>query len=217
MLSLKAGGKTYFLPPVIVLVLVPVLCRRFIIYYGGSPEGYIGASNMMQQLIPLLAVWWIMILTQEIIDGPGREVYLFCDPGCRKTLRQCAVIFLWYLVHIAVAMLLVCTVMPSVGWIFLELALQSLFFVGFYLLIGALLRKTGAALLLLMLYYVVMAYMDQTTKPWLKAINVYNLGEIANAHILRTHSVWVGAVGFVMAILGWWLLRHPIMHSSSNV
>lgn len=206
---LKSYAKLYFIPYIIVLLIVPFLDARYYVLAEGMEGSIHLVNSVFQRFIPFAAVWWIFLIMKEYIEGDGRELLYVYSVKTRRIKREIMMVFLWYLCHAAVVMAVHAFWFPYMHLMFLQIAAQSLVFAGLFVLLAVLSRNTGISLLLCAIYYFAISTFDDTTI--FRFIDINHLGECITAADLREKYVWVALAGIIFFAAGFEVIKRREM------
>ncbi len=194
-LGIKSGGWSAWLPVPIVMFVEPMLAFRILDLCKEQGGGLENVNILLQQLLPILSIWWIFILLQDAVDGNGKEILSFYDPGRSRLLLLCVVAFTSFCILTMFSILLLGFYIRGLAWTFAELMMQSLCFSGIYLLLCALFHRTGVCLVVMMLYYIVTCFMNTSLLPFVRHLNIFDFMQAEDIQHFLSRTIYIGLVG----------------------
>lgn len=144
-LELKNQRVYYFVPLLIVFLFVPLAVLATI--KGGSGNNFSEFETISQLFIPSFAVWWPIFVLKEYLDSPGKELLFVHRYG--KEFLLLKMIFLWvlFVVHVALVFVLFSFLFNFVWYLFIAIAVQSMFMIAFAYLLSMLFQNTFVPLI----------------------------------------------------------------------
>ncbi len=181
------------------LLAFPLLALQYKTAALDDETRFLLISRMAQLLLPVLVVWWVYFALRERIEGDGREVLWVYRAGALELLVDLLLIWLWYALHMACAMLLLVW-FPAVLWsLYLHLLLQSVVYVGLFCLIAGLSGSAGAGFLIVLAYYFASAFFTENA---LGQISLFLSEELLDGVSFLRRDLLFAGCGVVAAILG---------------
>ena len=129
-------------------------------------------STTFKKFLPFLSCWWVLFGLASYVEGPASELLQVYQPSL---LRLFWLLWLWYLLHMAVLFLGFSLALESYWLDFPLLAAQSLAFTsaGFFLLCAA---RNLLTPFLAALFYEIFAMLSGT--PFLRFCNLFSLSRV---------------------------------------
>lgn len=200
-IELKATGKAEFVPPVGLFIVLPAI---FVMNYL-SMRDVLALASVMEViadiLVPLLSVWWVLMVLREYIESDGNEI-LYVYAG-KTQVGTVVTLLALYIVCAAVLMFGCALIYPLMALEFFEVALNCILYVGVsYFLVF--LTRSVAITFIPPLLYTGMIFVD---------VSLIGFGPEITWTWILTSCVPRGLLGAVFFLLGWMLNRKHLRYN----
>lgn len=143
-----------------------------------SPDNLYRIGDYAQALLPIASSIWPIFIFQQYVEGHTREL-IFCYR--KGHFLELMVYGLSYIVLMAIPFLVLSFYYQGVGWEYLRVAVQSLFFCSFSYAIVFIMRSTTLSLLLtLLLEMLFLLLKDYVASQW----SIFSFHSLANGDVL---------------------------------
>lgn len=150
-LQLRGVGKWYFVPVVVLYILLPILI--FADYCTSRDAIKNIESTFATQCLffmPVLSVWWVFLVMKEYIEGEGREVLYL---NGHSKLMEVVMLYIYYVIHLIPFFWIASFFIPEIAiGLFFQMTLASFFYCGLGYLLLYLIKNIAIAFLPLMCY-----------------------------------------------------------------
>ena len=139
-LELKNQRFYFFVPPVILFILVPFTVLATIKSGGGSnfPE----CGTISQLFIPSFAAWWPLFMLKEYLNSPGKEL-LFVHKSSRDSLfLKMIILWAFYVLHVVILFIYFTSLFDFVWFLFIAIITQSMFMIALAYFLSLLFQNT---------------------------------------------------------------------------
>lgn len=147
-LQLKGVGKLYFVPIIVLYILLP-----FILWADYSASGnsidriFVAQCNFF---MPILSVWWVFLVMKEYVEGEGKEVLYLNE---HSKFKEVIILYVYYVIHLLFFFGVALFFIPNVVFaLFLQIILASFFYCGLGYLFLYLTQNISIAFLPLICY-----------------------------------------------------------------
>lgn len=133
---LKRLGAAYFVPHIVLFILLPLFSAGNIGYHGQNAHAFLLIFNDFQRYIPFLGCWWIILGLSDCVEGPVASIFKLHR---KSLLGDFILLFSWHIFHVAVLFSGYAFFLESYWAEFPVILIQSFFFAsfGFFLLIAS--------------------------------------------------------------------------------
>ena len=198
-LRFRSMGKLYFVVPLALWGVLPLLCWLSYEQMEGAATGLFGAAEYVEQMGALFAVWWPCLSLKEEVEGAGSEL-LFVHMGQRGRRSWCDVSTLvWYLLHFWTVGGLLLLVDGRLGVYLVKTTMQIVFMWGLCYFLIAVLRSTSIPLMIAVGYGIAGQMFEEPAKGrW----TVFSTAYDVNWELVVHKYLWVFGIGIVLCVLG---------------
>ncbi len=147
---LKSIGLLFFIPLVIIDILIPILNIMEYSKYGIGEELYIHILQYSQWFFPFFSVWWVLFVLREYIESDGNELlYVHAD---RCKLKDILCLFILYIINITILYFIYDALFPDMKYEFLKILSVCIFYLGITYFFTYLTKSITITLLILILF-----------------------------------------------------------------
>lgn len=147
---LKSIGLLFFVPLVIIDILIPTLNIMEYSKYGIGEELYIHILQYSQWFFPFFSAWWVLFVLREYIESDGNELlYVHAD---RCKLKDILCLFVLYIFNIAILFSIYATLFPNMKYEFLKILSVCIFYLGITYFFTYLTKSITITLLILIFF-----------------------------------------------------------------
>lgn len=200
-IRLKTTGKAGFVPLIGLFIVLPaILVMNYL-----SMHGVADLASVMEViadiLVPLLSIWWVLMVLREYIESDGNEIlYVYAGKTQAGTV---VTLLLLYLVCAAVLMFGCALIHPFMALEFFEVALNCILYVGVSYFI-VFLTHSVAITFIPPLLYTGLIFVD---------VGLIGFGPEITWTWILTNCVPRGLLGAVFFLLGWVLNRKYLRYN----
>ena len=146
---LKSIGLLFFIPLVIIDILIPILNIMEYSKYGIGEELYIHILQYSQWFFPFFSVWWVLFVLREYIESDGNELlYVHAD---RCKLKDILCLFILYIFNITILFSIYTVLFPNMIYEFFKILSVCIFYLGITYFFTYLSKSITITLLILIL------------------------------------------------------------------
>ena len=197
-LSLKSTKFFYFIPLVVLYILIP-LSNYSNIKLLGVETSYIVVMNTAQRLIPILSVWWVFCLIREYIESDGNEV-LYALRGKKQTnALSILMTTLWYLLHVAVLYTIYSFLYENMAIEYIKIAIQSFFLVSLFYFVVYIFKSTSISFMMILIYYMMTMFFSRETI--FEKISIFSIYEACTVELLLDKYLPIFSIGIIFFFL----------------
>lgn len=187
----------YLIPVIILFGFLPMMTCRYIVIFDSAQEAFVPISRLMRLSIPIISIWWPFQFLREYAEGDGRELFRVLQDGGKELYQEILLVFVWYVLHVAVLAAGQSLVLPSMAYLFGRVFALTLLFFGFYVCMVFVLHNTGMAMLTVLIYYFIAAFFSDGTR--LEYVSVFLLGDMVG---YRMYLLF-GILGVLLLVVGY--------------
>jgi len=204
-LELKNQQFYYFVPPVVLFIVVPLAVLAAI--KNGAGDNFPECAFIAQLFIPSFAAWWPLLTLKEYLNSPGRELLFVYKSGRDSLLLK--MIFLWtlYLLHVLIVFIYFAYVFDYVWFLFIAITIQSMFMIALGYFLSLLFHNTFVPLIVnfsyTSIFVLVLLY---------SPLSIFQIGTSFNAGSLDK-STFVGVIALILFYGGYQLEKHLYKNS----
>lgn len=167
MLSRFKRCKGFVLLPIAVIgVVIPLMCRHYLVYYTGLGEPYQAVSKtiaLLHTCVPMMIAWWIVLLFRDFFNSEGNELlYYFYSQW--ELFKEYLILVCVYGVIAVLVFLVVSRIVDIPFFVLGQLECETLCIAALSYFCAFLLLNTGGSLLVSIGYCV-----------WLNLFDTLNL------------------------------------------
>lgn len=204
-LSFKSIKYYYFIPIVILFILIPI-SNYFNIQSLGVEICYDLVMNTAQNLIPITSTWWVFLILKEYIEGEGNELlYVYKSMGKTKII-DILLIVVWFYLHVGILFLAYSFFYQNMLIEYLRILIQSFVLVGALYFLVYTIKSTSLSYMFILIYYIMSMFFSKDTI--FELINIYSTNEVMTINLLFTNYSYILLIGIAFFILGMWRNRH---------
>lgn len=147
-LQLRGVGKWYFVPIVVLYILLPFLIFMDYCTSTDSIESIFATQCVF--FMPVLSVWWVFLVMKEYIEGEGSEVLYL---NGHSKLMEVVMLYIYYVIHLIPFFWVASFFIQGIAiGLFFQMTLASFFYCGLGYLLLYLMKNIAIAFLPLMCY-----------------------------------------------------------------
>lgn len=187
-----ALGKSAYIP-FLVDVLLIMYCRLF--------ENQRIISIALQAVLPVVAAWWCIICFYNLVEEDGNEVF-FSYPINRWWIGigRCLSFYMLYIITIYIIILLCGVDIVIIKSVFIQLIIQSFFYVSLGFMLVLITTNTGVSIGLVIGYC---TFQLLSQGKVLSFINIYNFG--SQPQTIET-GIYIVLLSLVFLVIGQFLI-----------
>jgi hypothetical protein len=192
-LELKNQRFCFFVPPVILFILVPLTVLATIKNGGGGGGSNFPECGTISQLfIPSFAAWWPLFILKEYLNSPGKEL-LFVHKLSRDSLfLKMIILWAFYVLHVVILFIYFTSLFDFVWFLFIAIIIQSMFMIALGYFLSLLFQNTFIPLIVNFAYSSIfmLAVLDSP-------LSIFEIGSFSNASSLNKSTVVV-IIAFIL-------------------
>lgn len=147
---LKSIGLLFFVPLVIIDILIPTLNIMEYSKYGIGEELYIHILQYSQWFFPFFSAWWVLFVLREYIESDGNELlYVHAD---RCKLKDILCLFILYIFNITILYSMYNVLFSDMKYEFLKILSVCIFYLGITYFFTYLTKSITITLLILIFF-----------------------------------------------------------------
>lgn len=204
-LHLKNLGISFFVPLIIMDVVIPILNYLVYAHYGIGDRLYTSILQYSLWFMPLASVWWPIFTMRDYIEGDGSEL-LYVNQNSSRLLDT-AYLFIISLLNILIIFAVYTRSMPHMKYEFLRVLCVCILYFGIVYAVGFLTKSTTLTILLSVLYALVSLYLEKGKDT---NILIYVSTETLTEKVFVSDYLPLAAIGLGLAILGVFLNRRKL-------
>lgn len=139
-LELKNQQFYYFVPPMVLFIVVPLAVLAAI--KNGTGDNFPECAFIAQLFIPSFAAWWPLFTLKEYLNSPGKELLFVYKRGRDSLFLK--MIFLWafYVLHVLIVFICFTYIFDNVWFLFIAIIIQSMFMIALGYFLSLLFQNT---------------------------------------------------------------------------
>lgn len=137
-LELKNLRFYYFVPPIILFILIPLTALAAIKSGGDFPE----CCMIAQLFIPSFAAWWPLFVLKEYLNSAGKELLFVHKFGRDSLLMRMIILGAFFVLHVTILFVWFTTLFDFVWFLFIAIILQSIFMISLAYFLSLLFQNT---------------------------------------------------------------------------
>lgn len=206
-LELKNLRLVFYVPPAVLLILVPFAVHATIRAVGEGPINTLfGTCGAISQLfVTGFAAWWPILVLKDYVNSPGKELLFVHNSG--GLLPRMMVLWVLYGLGTLLVFVYLTSLFGFVWFLFCLTVSQSLFMISLGYLLSLLLKNTFVPLLINFVYVPAFLFSMPYSPLGIFELSMYD----TTATLSRSFVVAVVAIAF----FGWgyWLEKRLYRHS----
>ena len=127
-LHFKSIGILFYIPLLIVNVLIPVIAYLRYQKSGISELLYTDILQYTQWLVPFFSIWWILFVLREYIEADGNELLYVHSDRCK--LKDILYIFVIYILDVGLTFTIYTLLFTSMKYEYLKIITVCIFYLG---------------------------------------------------------------------------------------
>ncbi len=146
----KCLGFSFFVPLIIVNIVIPTLNILVFLKSGITEELYTNILQYTQWLLPFFSVWWVLFVLREYIEPQGNELLYVCKNKCKLT--DSIYIFITYIMNIFLLYFAYFLLFSNMRYEFIKILSVCIFYFGLTYFFCFLTKSITLTLMLTILY-----------------------------------------------------------------
>lgn len=193
---LRKLGFLYFVPLIILYILIPFLSGGYISYYGIGENSFSRIFFDFQKMIPFMGTWWPIFGLADYADGNASELLRVYK---KTVLPDFLLLLIWYVLHACILFMAYSIFLENYWMDFLLIAVEIFLFsaLSFFLLFAT---RTVLVPFLTILLYEIFAFLSNTGP--LQYVNIFSLSRITAWEQLITPYLYLFLLSIVFIFLG---------------
>lgn len=143
-LELKNLRFYYFVPLVVLFILVPLTVLAALKQYGDSFPSF---SVICQLYIPCFSPWWSLFILKDYLNSPGKEVLFVYKQRRDSLLGKTIILWVLYVLHILAVFFAATFLFDFVWFLFIAIIIQCMFLTALAYFLAILLQNTFVPLI----------------------------------------------------------------------
>ncbi|WP_347489745.1 hypothetical protein ABDB91_00910 [Desulfoscipio sp. XC116] len=198
-LELKNQRLYFFVPPVILFILVPLTVLASTKGDGGNfPE----CATISQLFIPSFAVWWPLFILKEYLNAPGKELLFVYKSGRDSLFFKMIGLWAFFVLHVLMVFVYFSFLFDFVWFLFIVIIIQSLFLIALGYFLSLLFQNTFIPLIINFAYSSVFMLV-----LFYSPLSIFEIGSFNNAGSLSKFPV-VAIIAFILFYGGHQIEKH---------
>jgi len=186
----------YYVPLVFLYVILSVLNIATIKEYGFNENAFTIICNDIQKFVPIMCSWWIIFALKEYIEGDGCEVlHLYKNSLALDVIM----IYIWYLIHVAILMIIYSFFLTNLSLEFIRIAAQSLFYASAAYFFIFLFKSIPITFMLIFMYEIICLFTNLGIK---KYISIFYIYRAINIRLIAIENIPVIIICSIFLFLG---------------
>ncbi|PKM79677.1 MAG: hypothetical protein CVU88_05305 [Firmicutes bacterium HGW-Firmicutes-13] len=124
-LELKNQRFYFFVPPVILFILVPLTVLATI--KSGDGSNFPECATISQLFIPSFAAWWPLFILKEYLNSPGKELLFVYKFGRDSLIFRMIILWAFFVLHVVIVFIYFTFLFDFVWFLFITIIIQSMF------------------------------------------------------------------------------------------
>lgn len=163
--QLKGLRFLFYVPFFLIYMVIPILCIQSYFAVGISDSLYQTIITFTQMLIPVMSVWWLILVFREYIESEGNEIlFLYAK---RIKLADAGILFCFFIITILPFYITCCFIFQNFIFEFIKIVMVCTFYFGFSYLLIFLSASIAITWMIVFIYTVAntIFYKDQAIFP----------------------------------------------------
>ena len=195
-LDLKNLGKYYFLPIIIMFIVVPTL---LILKYLAVKDIKILTTDMIaytELFSAISSIWWIMMISRQYIEVDGNEILYVYK---KMRIGQVLILFLWYIVNISILFLGYSFFFENILSEYIKILIQSLFFISISYMLVYTFKLVSIPMMIILGYIISFSLFF---KDKINYINIFTIQEVTNSQIVSNKYLILLIISIFIFFIG---------------
>ncbi|WP_294129875.1 hypothetical protein [uncultured Clostridium sp.] len=195
-LDLKNLGKYYFLPIIIMFIVVPTL---LILKYLAVKDIKILTTDMIaytELFSAISSIWWIMMISRQYIEVDGNEILYVYK---KMRIGQVLILFLWYIVNISILFLGYSFFFENILSEYIKILIQSLFFISISYMLVYTFKLVSIPMMIILGYIISFSLFF---KDKINYINIFTIQEVTNSQIVSNKYLILLIISIFILFIG---------------
>lgn len=208
LLIFKSMGVTAFVPPLVVLLVMPSLNYLSYRSEGVSESFYYSITQIAQALIPLFCSWWTIFMMRNFVEVQGKEV-LYVN-RYKNSVLDATLIFGLFCLMISLPYAVYMLLFPGMKLEFIKMLMICFFIFGVTFFLAGL---TGSmpAMILVNIFLVLINFL---VGSYNSKFPIYYSLEVVTTSALLTHYLPLAVLGGALLFLGRLLIKRQALKGS---
>jgi len=191
-LELKNQRFYYFVPPVILFILVPLTVLATIKSGGGGGSNFPECGTISQLFIPAFAAWWPLFILKEYLNSPGKELLFVHKFGRDSLFFRMIILWAFFVLHVVIVFIYFTSLFDFVWFLFIAIIIQSMFMIALAYFLSLLLQNTFIPLIINFAYssLFMLAF-------FYSPLSIFEIGSFNNVGSL-SKSIVVAIIAFIL-------------------
>ena len=210
-LELKNLRLLFYVPPAVLLILVPLTFQTRILPSAGIlPNFWLAMfGSFLQLMITGFAAWWPILVLKDYVNSPGKELLFVHNSG--GLLPRMMVLWALYGLGTLLVFVYLTSRFEFVWFLFSLIISQSLFMISLGYLLSLLLKNTFVSLIVNFVYVSAFLFSVMAT-PYSPPLNIFEVSMYDTTATL-SRSIVVAVVAIAFLGWGYWIEKRLYRHS----
>lgn len=189
-LELKNQRFYFFMPPLILFILVPLTVLATI--KSGSGDNFPECGTISQLFIPSFAAWWPLFILKEYLNSPGKELLFVYKSGRDSLFLKMIALWIFFVSQVVIVFIYFTSLFDFVWFLFIAIIIQSMFMIALGYFLSLLFQNTFIPLIVNFAYSSIfmLAVLDSP-------LSIFEIGSFSNASSLNKSTVVV-IIAFIL-------------------
>ena len=194
-LELKNQGFYFFVPPVILFILVPLTVLATV--KGGAGSNFPECATISQLFIPSFAAWWPLFILKEYINSPGKELLFVYKFGRHSLFLKMIALWVFFALHVTIVFIYFTSLFNFVWFLFIVIIIQSMFMIALGYFLSLLFQNTFIPLIVNFAYSSIFML-----ALFYSPLSIFEIGSFNNVSSLSKSPV-VAVIAFILLYGGY--------------
>jgi hypothetical protein len=204
-LELKNQRFYFFVPPVMLFILVPLTVLATIKSGGG--DNFPECGTISQLFIPSFAAWWPLFILKEYLNSPGKELLFVYKSGRDSLFLKMIALWAFFVLHIAIVFIYFTSLFDFVWLLFIAIIIQSMFMIALGYFLSLLFQNTFIPLIINFAYSSIFVL-----ALFYSPLSIFEIGSFNSASSLSKSPV-VAIIAFILFYGGYQIEKR--LHKNS--
>jgi len=199
-LELKNQRLYFFVPPIILFILVPLTVLATIKNGGG--DNFPECATISQLFIPGFAAWWPLFVLKEYLNSPGKELLFVHKYGRDSLVFKMIILWAFYVLFVVIVFIYFIFLFDFVWFLFIAIIIQSLFMVALGYFLALLFQNTFIPLIINFAYSSIFML-----ALFYSPLSIFEIGSFNSVSSLSKSPV-VAIIAFILFYGGYQIEKH---------
>ncbi|WP_195988484.1 hypothetical protein [Clostridium sp. D53t1_180928_C8] len=195
-LDLKNLKKYYFLPIIIIFILIPILLTLKYFAVRDMVILKIDMINYTELFSAISSIWWIIMISRQYIEVDGNEIlYVYKKMRCIQVI----LLFVWYIFNISILFLGYSLFFENIIYEYIIILMQSVFFISISYMLIYVFKSVSISIMIILTYIISFSIFFKYNISYL---NIFTVEEITMSEIILNKCMIILPISILSFLIG---------------